>query len=175
MIGTDTTTTAEDLTCLCDLLEDETQAYRRLWRLAVRQNHYMRRQDTERLESNTRDWERLLPDVQALRKERERIQRSLVERRGWPRDVETLEEWAARNGHPEAERLVKIRDEWQSAAEELARQNDLNGNLARFCLDLVMDEADVFRRGLQEADGGSYDENGKRADAGTGGVVTHRA
>ncbi len=175
MTGMETKTIADDLTTLCGLLEDETQAYRRLWRLAVRQNHYMRNQDTARLASNTKDWERALPEVQSIRHNREQLQRSLAERRGWPRDVETLEDWAQRNGHPEAERLLLLRDEWKTAAEELARQNALNGNLARFCLDLVMDEAEVFRRGIQEGDGGSYDENGKRADAGTGGVVTHRA
>jgi len=166
---------ADDLNRLCALLEEETKAYKRLRRLAVRQNHFMRTQDTERLESNTREWECVLPEVKALRDERERLQRSLVERHGWPRDVETLEQWAERNGHPEVERLVELRDEWREAAEDLARQNELNGNLAKFCLDLVADEAEVFRRGVQDVDGGSYDENGKKSDSGTGGVVTHRA
>lgn len=175
MIATETTTVAEDLIQLCEYLEEETLAYRLLWQLAVRQNQCLRRQDTEKLEANTREWETILPEVQNLRFAREKIQRSLVEQRGWPRDLETLEEWAARNGHPQADRLIVVRDEWQTAAEDLARQNDLNGNLAKFCLDLVMDEAEVFRQGVQGADGGAYDENGKKSDAGTGGVVTHRA
>jgi hypothetical protein len=175
VIATAPTLVAEDLNRLCALIEEETAAYRRLHRLAVRQNHYMRRQDTDRLESNTRDWERAMPEIEDLRKRRETLQRSLVDRHGWPRDVETLEQWADRNGHPEAERIVELKESWQEAADDLARQNQLNGNLAKFCLDLVADEAEVFRRGVQDADGGSYDENGKKSDAGTGGVVTHRA
>ena len=175
MIETAPTLVADDLNRLCSLLEEETKAYRRLRRLAVRQNHYMRKQDTDRLESNTRDWERALPQVKSLRDKREHLQRSLAEQHGWPRDVETLEQWAERNGHPEVERLVELRNGWQEAADDLARQNELNGSLAKFCLDLVADEAEVFRRAVQDVDDGSYDENGKKSDTGTGGVVTHRA
>ena len=150
MIGHQTATTAEELERLCDLLENETQFYRKLWRLAVHQNTLMREQKTEELEQNTREWEQTLPEV------------------------EPFEEWASRNGHPEAERLVSIREEWRKVASELQRQNTLNGELARFCLDLVSDEAEMFRRAVQEDQGGSYDGNGQR-QGGAGGVVTHRA
>lgn len=174
MIGHQTATTAEELERLCDLLENETQFYRKLWRLAVHQNTLMREQKTEELEQNTHEWEQTLPEVERLRRDRELLQREMAHQHGWPREVETLEEWASRNGHPEAERLVSIREEWRKVASELQRQNTLNGELARFCLDLVSDEAEMFRRAVQEDQGGSYDGNGQR-QGGAGGVVTHRA
>jgi len=42
-------------------LEAEEAAYRRLLRLAVRQNRYLRRQDLDRLGNNAGDWGRHRP------------------------------------------------------------------------------------------------------------------
>lgn len=176
MIGMDTmTTAAHELERLCNLIERETASYRRLWRLAVRQNSYMRRGDTERLEANAREWDRWLPDCESLQAERSEAQRALVERHGWPRDAESVVAWAERNAHPQVERLTGLRDAWREAAEELNRQNALNGDLARFCLDLVADETEIFRRGIGEEQGGGYDDQGQLTGAVSGGVVTHRA
>ena len=47
---------------------DEADAYRRLLRLAVRQNRYMRRNDVARLEANAREWRRYLPEAQAAKR-----------------------------------------------------------------------------------------------------------
>ena len=46
---------------LADLLGEELTHYRRLLRLAWRQNSYMKRQDVDRLAANARDWGRWIP------------------------------------------------------------------------------------------------------------------
>lgn len=61
-----------DLRRLAELLENEESQYRRLLRLAWRQNSYMKRQDVVRLETNSREWNRYLPLANQARGAREK-------------------------------------------------------------------------------------------------------
>ena len=49
------------------VLDLEDSNYRRLLRLAWRQNSYMQRQDVDRLEANAREWARYLPEANEAR------------------------------------------------------------------------------------------------------------
>ncbi|NCQ34572.1 hypothetical protein GW813_05720, partial [bacterium] len=62
-----------DLQRLAELLENEESQYRRLLRLAWRQNSYMKRQDVDRLETNAREWNRYLPLANQARSAREKF------------------------------------------------------------------------------------------------------
>jgi len=52
---------ARDCRLLTSLMDTEDLNYRRLLRLAWRQNSYMKRQDVDRLEANAADWAKHLP------------------------------------------------------------------------------------------------------------------
>ena len=68
----------EDGRLLASLLEVEDHNYRRLLRLAWRQNSYMKRQDVDRLEANTADWQRFLPQANAAREARDRFMKKVL-------------------------------------------------------------------------------------------------
>ena len=63
---------AEEARELCSCLAAEERAYRRLYRLARRQNRYLCRHDIERLEANAQEWGKYLPMATAARRARER-------------------------------------------------------------------------------------------------------
>ena len=60
-----------DVRLLGQALTREKDNYRRLLRLAWRQNSYMKRQDVLRLDANSREWNRHLPRANAARLARE--------------------------------------------------------------------------------------------------------
>lgn len=160
---------------LADLLEWEEEHYRRLLRLAWRQNFYMKRQDVHRLEANARDWARHLPAANLAKAARERF----------------LVEMAGRTASGGGRGLVgaflgcastETRDRLQNGLTglrrtvgKLARQNELNRTLSEFCLDLVREETEIFKRCVLENPAGCYGENARNADRGPGGVLVRTA
>jgi len=60
-------------------------------------------------------------------------------------------------------------------ALRLARQNELNRALAEFCLDLVREESEIFKRCVLDDPSGCYGEDALRADRGPGGVLVKQA
>ena len=64
---------AEGCRQLAVLMDAEEGHYRRLLRLAWRQNSYMKRQDVDRLDANAADWSRHLPEADQARIARERL------------------------------------------------------------------------------------------------------
>lgn len=164
-----------DVRLLGQALTSEKDNYRRLLRLAWRQNSYMKRQDVDRLDANSRDWARHIPEADAARIRRERVVSQLAAKVGVvipPGRVEDLLDYTA----PEGKVLVRgALDDLRRAAARLARQNELNRTLAEFCLDLSREETEIFRRTVLEDPSGSYDEGANTSTRGPGGVVHRQA
>jgi hypothetical protein len=164
----------EQAAALHSLLDDEWREYRRLLRLAVRQNRYMRRQDVRRMESNACEWRRYMPLADGARRRREQFLRELGERM----DLDEMQLKLSRlaegaEGHL-GDRLRACLAGWCATTGALVRQNSLNAVLARFCLDLVGNETEIFRRAVGE-DPGCYEAGGGRLPGRAGGVIEQRA
>jgi hypothetical protein len=164
-----------DLRRLGEILDAERDQYRRLLRLAWRQNSYMKRQDVDRLDANARDWARHLPAADAARIARERAVVDLADKAGIvipPGRVADLLDYAT----PEAKSAVReALAGLRRAAARLARQNELNRTLAEFCLDLSREETAIFRRAVLDDPDGSYDDQARSRTRGPGGVVHKQA
>jgi len=165
----------EDCLLLGDILATEGTHYRRLLRLAWRQNSYMQRQDVDRLEANAREWARYLPLANEARLTRERFIAELAARHGItipPGRVEDLLDYT----DPQTKRTVAgaLGGVRQSAAK-LARQNELNRLLAEFCLDLVHEEAEIFKSAVLENPAGCYGQDARNSRSGPGGVIVRQA
>ena len=61
------------------------------------------------------------------------------------------------------------------ASAKLARQNELNRLLAEFCLDLVHEEAEIFKSAVLENPAGCYDGEARNKGRGPGGVIVKQA
>ncbi|MBK9303253.1 MAG: flagellar export chaperone FlgN [bacterium] len=166
--------TPEECERLTGLLAGEDRENRRLLRLAVRQNRYMRRQDVPRLEFNAREWGRYLPAAREARTRRERFLLEIGGRLGIPRDELRMTRLSRRAEGRAGEELRRVLGAWERTATELVRQNSLNGVLARFCLDLVAGESAVFRRGVAGQDP-CYDDRGHRPAGGMANVLERQA
>jgi hypothetical protein len=153
----------------------EESNYRRLLRLAWRQNSYMQRQDVDRLESNATDWSRAIPAADAARISRERLVSELATKTGVtipPGRVEDLLDYTDQKAKSEVRSaLTGLR----RAAARLARQNEINRTLAEFCLDLSREETEVFKQAVLADPKGAYDGNANTAARGPGGVVQRQA
>ncbi len=165
----------EDCLQLGVKLDLEGTHYRRLLRLAWRQNSYMQRQDVDRLEANAREWGRYLPMANEARIARERCVGELAARNGLtipPGRVEDLLDYT----DPETKRKVAgALGGVRRAAARLARQNELNRLLADFCLDLVHEEAEIFKSAVLDNPAGCYDEGARNQGRGPGGVIVRQA
>jgi hypothetical protein len=165
----------EDCLRLGAILDMEGTHYRRLLRLAWRQNSYMQRQDVDRLEANATEWSRYLPLANEARIARERCVGELASRNGLdipPSRVEDLLDYT----DPETKRTVAgALGQVRRAAAKLARQNELNRLLAEFCLDLVHEEAEIFKSSVLENPAGCYDEDARNLGRGPGGVIVRQA
>ena len=165
----------EDCLHLGVVLDTEGTHYRRLLRLAWRQNSYMQRQDVDRLESNAREWDLYLPLANEARIARERCVGELAARNGLtipPGRVEDLLDYS----DPETKRTVAVAlGGVRRTAAKLARQNELNRLLADFCLDLVHEEAEIFTSAVLENPAGCYDEGARNRRRGPGGVIVRQA
>lgn len=165
----------DDCRRLGSILEHESHEYRRLLRLAWRQNSYMQRQDVDRLEANAREWARYLPLANEARITRERYVGELAKRMGLtipPNRVEDLLDYT----EPGIKRTVaSALGGVRQTAAKLARQNELNRLLAEFCLDLVNEEAEIFKSAVLDNPAGCYDGEAKNQRSGPGGVLVRQA
>jgi hypothetical protein len=165
----------EEAHSLCSVLAAEERAYRRLLRLARRQNRYLRTHALDRLESNAQEWSKYLPLATSARRAREELVAGYAARCGFEApppspasllDYTGLEVKQAVRGHVRA--LLEI-------TGRLARQNELNRRLASYCLDLVREETEIFRDGVLTDPSGRYGEDAQRTTAGPGGVLVRQA
>ena len=164
----------EDGRLLASLLEIEDRHYRRLLRLAWRQNSYMKRQDVHRLEANAADWARHLPPATEARAARERFVRQLAAETGRDGDVRARDLLAALT--PEARRDVEAAlAVLDRTVARLARQNEMNRHLAEFCLDMAREEARIYRDVLLDDPAGTYDGSARATQRGAGGMLVRQA
>jgi hypothetical protein len=61
------------------------------------------------------------------------------------------------------------------AVGDLNRQNEMNRQLADFCLELTREEGAIFKRGVLEDPAGCYEEDAKKSHAPPGTVIIRRA
>lgn len=165
---------AAEARSLLALLGDEREAYRRLLRLAVRQNRYLRRQDLARLEANADEWRRHMPQAESARALRESYLIQLGDNRGLSRGELSMSRLARQTGGAHGRDLRRGLRGWEETTAELMRQNSLNGMLARFCLGLVDEEASVLCRGMSGKDG-CYDSRGGERRGTPAGVIVRQA
>lgn len=160
---------------LASLLEIEDRNYRRLLRLAWRQNSYLRRQDVDRLAANAGEWGRYLPRANEARIARERFVDQLARGIGLGAGGTSLGDLLAVID-PGSRRVVeRALGGLRRTAAELARQNELNRHLAAFCLDLAREETEIFKRCVLTDPTGCYDGTARRGGRGPGGVLVRQA
>ena len=160
---------------LAAMLQDEERHYRRLLRLAWRQNSYMKRQDVDRLESNAVEWAHFLPAADRCRIGRERLVAALGQRVGIvvpPGRVSDLLDYVEPATRREVEAAVA---RLRVTAGRLARQNELNRMLAEFSLELAEEESQIFRRCVLEDPSGRYGGDAKATGRGPGGFLVKQA
>jgi hypothetical protein len=168
--------TAEAADSWCELLAAERAEYRRLLRLAVRQNRYLRRNDAARLQWNASQWRKYLPLAQAASLRRRDFEARLVQ--GWRWDAGGPDRAQYLLEHAEKGRAGRVRQALTLTAEAAAalyRQNALNRQLVDFCMDLAAEEADIFRRSLIQDPAGCYGEDAQKTAAPPGGVLVRQA
>ena len=165
----------EDGQLLASLLEIEDRNYRRLLRLAWRQNSYMRRQKVDRLESNAREWAVYLPRANESRIARERFVGQMGEAIGRPIPPNKMIDILDFADDDTRRKVVHAIKNLQNTTLRLARQNELNRNLAEYCLDLAGEESKMFKRCLTEDPSGCYDGEAKTNNRGPGGVLHRQA
>ena len=135
----------EDGQLLASLLEIEDRNYRRLLRLAWRQNSYMRRQDVDRLESNAGEWALYLPRANEARIARERFVGQMGDALGRPIPPNKMIDILDFADSDTRRKVVHSIKTLQDTTMSLARQNELNKNLAEYCLDLAGEESKLFK------------------------------
>ena len=165
----------EDCKLLASLLEVEARQYRRLLRLAWRQNSYMKRQDVDRLEANAREWARYLPEADEARIARERFIQEITRTSGPLAGDKGLQRMRESAGPAARDMLDGALNEMKAVSVRLARQNELNRQLAEFCLDLAREEAEIFKRAVLDDPTGCYGQNAQATTRGAGGVLVKQA
>ncbi len=165
----------DDCCLLASLLEVETKQYRRLLRLAWRQNSYMKRQDVDRLDFNAREWAKYLPQADAARIARERFVQELASQKGMSSHLGTLENLISGSCQETKNEVVSRTNDLRATSTRLARQNELNRQLAEFCLDLAKEEAEIFKTTVLKDPAGCYGNNAQTATRGPGGVLVKQA
>ncbi len=169
------TPTEGDLLRLAELLEREDEQYRRLLRLAWRQNSYMKRQDVDRLEANSREWSRYLAQANQTRAAREKFMVNLRRKTGIEAPAGHISAFLESGPQATTNRIRRLLMRIKATALKLARQNELNRSLAEFCLDLAREESEIFKRCVLDDPSGCYGENARKADRGPGGVLVRQA
>lgn len=160
---------------LCELLREEEKHYRRLRRHAWRQERYLKRQDVPRLEENAREWSRHLPQANAARERREARCAELAAQLGLAADhvrARDLLDYAARG---DKDRVREALHGVTRTAGDLYRQNGLNVLLSRFCLELLGQEAAIFKSCVLSDPVGRYAGDGQRATSSGTSVMERQA
>ncbi len=159
------------------LLAGEEAGYRRLLRLAWRQNSYMKRQDVDRLEANAADWARHLPAADAARiAPGTLLRRACAASLGGAAGAAPARTcWPACGPDSGAAPLRAALAALRRTVGRLARQNELNRHLAAFCLDLAQEETRIFRDCVLDDPAGCYGRDARNANRGAGGVLVKQA
>jgi hypothetical protein len=165
----------EEAAGLCELLASEEREYRRLRRLAWRQTAYLKRRDATRLEINAQEWRNFLPLADAARRRREANLRAIGARLELPTERLTTEMLLTRADTGQRTLLRGAVRRLADTAGDLYRQNGLNVLLARFCLELVAQEAAIFRQCVMNDPAGCYEGDGQRSTTNGARLVQHRA
>ncbi len=165
----------EECRLLVSLLEVEAHNYRRLLRLAWRQNSYMKRQDVGRLEANARDWSRFLPEANESRIARERYVSRIAAEAGLEIPPSRLQDLLDHVTPDTRDQVLQTLNDLKAAAVRLARQNELNRDLASFCLDLAREEAEIFKKCVLTDPAGCYSGKAQTTHRGPGGVLVRQA
>ena len=165
----------ENCKLLASLLEVETRHYRRLLRLAWRQNSYMKRQDVDRLDANAREWGRYLPEADEARIARERFVQEMARTPGFQSPDRGVEGMRTAAGPRARQLLDQALNDMKAVSVRLARQNELNRQLAEFCLDLAREEAEIFKKAVLSDPTGCYGQNAQNTTRGAGGVLVKQA
>jgi hypothetical protein len=165
----------EEAAGLCELLASEEREYRRLRRLAWRQTAYLKRRDASRLERNAQEWRNFLPLADAARRRREAGLQATGARLGLQTERLTTEALLTRADAGQRTALRAAVRRLADTAGDLCRQNGLNVMLARFCLDLVAQEAAIFRQCVMDDPAGCYEGDGQRSTTSGARLVQHRA
>jgi hypothetical protein len=163
--------TAVQLRELSDLLDAEADCYAGLLELARQQGQHMRDQDLAGLAENTQCWQQSLPLADGARIRRERLAADLMCRGGTAAAAQSLSAWLPSLPTLHREDLEPAVRRVRAAVRALDRQNELNRRLAGFCLDLVEEEAAVFRRAVLTDPSGRYDGAARCTQSGPGGVL----
>jgi hypothetical protein len=162
--------TAVQLRELSDLLDAEADCYADLLELARQQGRLMRDQDLAGLAENTQNWQQSLPLADGARIRRERLAAELMTR-GTDAAARTLTAWLPNLPALHRDGLEPAVQRVSATVRALERQNELNRRLAEFCLDLVEEEAAVFRRAVLTDPSGRYDGAARCTQSGPGGVL----
>lgn len=165
----------EDCRLLVSLLEVEVHHYKRLLRLAWRQNSYMKRQDVDRLDANARDWARWLPVANESRLAREKYLQQVSRETGVRIPPGRIDDLLAHASSSTRELVREVVNELKATAVRLARQNELNRDLASFCLDLAREEAEIFKKCVLSDPSGCYSGTARTTSRGPGGVLVRQA
>ncbi len=163
--------TAVQLRELSDLLDAEADCYAHLLDLARQQGRLMRDQDLAGLAENTQSWQHSLPLADGARIRRERLAAELMTRGDQPAEAATLTAWLPKLPPLHREGIEPAVRRVRATVRALDRQNELNRRLAEFCLDLVEEEAAVFRRAVLTDPSGRYDGAARCTQSGPGGVL----
>lgn len=165
----------EEAAGLCELMASEEREYRRLRRLAWRQTAYLKRRDAARLEKNAQEWRNFLPLADAARRRREARLQALGARLELTAERLTTETLLTRADAAQCAALRAAVRRLTDTAGDLYRQNGLNVMLARFCLELVAQEAAIFRQCVTDDPAGCYEGDGQRTTTSGACLVQHRA
>ncbi len=165
----------EDCRLLVSLLEVETHNYKRLLRLAWRQNSYMKRQDVDRLDFNSGQWSKFLPAANESRIAREQFVQRIAHDQGISIPPSKLSDLLSSTGDDTQERVMEVLNDLKATTVRLARQNELNRELATFCLDLAHEEAEIFKKCVLNDPSGCYSGNAVNTQRGPGGVLVRQA
>ncbi|MBC8426781.1 flagellar export chaperone FlgN [bacterium] len=159
---------------LRSLLVAEEDAYAGLLQLALAQNSCLRGQDVAGLEANAGDWRDRMPAAEVARTARETYLLELGERHHIGREHLRMSRLARSTGGETGRDLRHSLRSWERTTGELMRQNSLNGMLARFCLGLVDEEANILCNGMTGNDG-CYDAQGGERKGACAGVIVRQA
>ncbi|MBT4292233.1 hypothetical protein HOD41_06035 [bacterium] len=165
--------TSQQISKLESLLSAELFEYRRLRRIAIKQNSYLRKRDVQRIEHNATEWAKYLPMAEKAKNARESM---LVNEIGCSEkqlnslNIQDLEKLAG--SLPDS--FCETWDKWKLSISDLERQNNLNGILARFCLELVSDELGAIKEDCSDKQD-CYDTQGGIPGGKINSVITRRA
>jgi hypothetical protein len=165
----------EDCRLLISLLEVETLNYKRLLRLSWRQNSYMKRQDVDRLDANAREWAHWLPVANESRLAREKFVHRVASDQGLSIPPNSVNDLLVHSAEDTKTQAMEILNDLKATAVRLARQNELNRDLASFCLDLAQEEAEIFKNCVLKDPSGCYSGKAQTTNRGPGGVLVRQA